>query len=826
MASGPEVKLLGGAATRCALYLDEPFTIGRAHGNGIRLAHDEVEELHCEFLWANDIVTLSDFAGGTLRNGQAVGVVQVMAHGDQVQIGPYCLEFAWPDQPAPKEKAEQRASSSSIQPILPPTSPASFEIRQVLFRGEEVHSVPLADGLRIGTNPDCDVYLPEIGGEFSRQTTLEVSISQAPRGFTVSTPGAQEGVFINSRFFHSHELIIGDYLQLGSYHFRFDGLALVAVDSSTGGAIEARDLGVTIGKTDILRGANFSARPGQFIGILGPSGAGKTTLLNALSGMMPISAGRILMNGVDTSNDAGARRSLLGYVPQDDIVHRELTVRQALDFSARLRLPDHTPRHEIVKLVEKTAEHLGLEHLLDRSINALSGGQRKRVSVGVELLNRPQILFLDEPTSGLDPGTEFQLMKLLRGLTSTGCTVICTTHLMENVYLMDSVTVVQDGRSVFHGDSMQAREHFGISKLTQLYDTLAHKTADEWALQAPSWSACQVTADRLPGKREFGRSPLRALLTLLSRHASIVKSDVRNLLLLLGQPILIGLLVAFVAVTAKASGTKLFLAYIVALWFGCSNSAQEIVREKPIFRREKFVGLSSHAYLLSKFGGMGLVTCLQALLVWFIIRLPLHGSPLKGAASWQLASLLGSSLAATGIGLAVSAWAKKPTQAILLVPLLIIPQILFSGYVFRLGDWDGEKANGHPFVRSTAHFVPSFSAQRLMDTSLLWKVKIDASEEDGSLWHARENLETALRPMRAIAVKHPIDFTLDETKIYASSMGKPLEPAKRIPAQEGWPELRSGLVYKHASPAVQSLLALASWALASYLAAATFLRKV
>jgi ABC-type multidrug transport system ATPase subunit len=453
------------------------------------------------------------------------------------------------------------------------------------------------------------------------------------------------------------------------------------------------------------------AEPGQFIGILGPSGAGKTTLLDALSGLRPAETGKVRFDQTDLYKNLGQLRSLFGYVPQDDIVHSDLTVTEALTFAARLRLPAGTPRSEIVKLVDHTIGSLGLSDRVNLKIGRLSGGQRKRVSVGVELLSRPPLLFLDEPTSGLDPLAEFKLMELLRRLADTGCTVICTTHVMENVYLMDQIAIVFDGRVVFQGPPDEARSRFGVTRLSSLYD----------ALQSIDWKSLPSFEPKPPGEPDQD-APAAAPLTrtrrafslpiLLQRQFAIFNADFKNLIILLAQPMIIGALVAWAASDPQL---EQFFAYVATLWFGCSNSAQEIVKELPIYRRERLVGLSRWSYLTSKFIWMAGLTSIQALLLYATIaigRFSLHG-----AFPWQIIGLVILAFAATGIGLTMSAFAKSPMQAVMLVPLLLIPQILFSGFTVPAKDMA-------PSVLTLSQIMPSFASERIADVSFLINQKI------------------------------------------------------------------------------------------------------
>ena len=336
----------------------------------------------------------------------------------------------------------------------------------------------------------------------------------------------------------------------------------------------------------------------------------------------------------------------------------------------------------------------------------MSGGQLKRVNVGVELLNRPALLFLDEPTSGLDPASELELMKLLQELTYTGCTVVCTTHLMENVYLMDSIEVIMahrdkrsgkafPGKSIFRGRSKLAKEFFEIQTLTQLYNRLDDKTPDQWRHTFEHFTGTRQDSTIGLSRKPIGAEPLPTVRRsrrkwappiLLRRQWAVLRSDWKNLLLLTAQPLIIAFLISLVAVEDYPTGPKLFLAYIAILWFGCSNAAQELVKEREIFRREQFVGLGTHSYLLSKLVGMAAITCFQCVLIFGLLKL--LGRGLSGSFVWQSVGLFATAICATAIGLAISAWSKTRTQAVTLVPTLSDPPDSLLGFSFsveRLG---------------------------------------------------------------------------------------------------------------------------------------------
>ena len=332
-------------------------------------------------------------------------------------------------------------------------------------------------------------------------------------------------------------------------------------------------------------------------------------------------------------------------MPQDDIVHPELVVRDAFYLAARLRLRLEGKQRKA--LVERTIELLGLAEHASKRVYHLSGGQRKRVSIGIELLSKPSVLFLDEPSSGLDPATEESLMELLQSLTLTNLTVVCTTHVLQKAYLFDRLVFVHGGRVIFEGNSSQARDFFvnravdlsdshsgshaslGITKspLEKIYSEVLRgtKSAAEWESDFKQWSGYQPPAaggaDDAPrpalSQTEVKRVPARSRFwTLLVRQWKILGADWLNLAFLFCQVVMIGLLIALVS---DEFGFRMFLGLIASMWFGCSNGAQQIVGELPIVKREQICGLGRNVYLSSKFAFQGFISCVQGLLLFAII---------------------------------------------------------------------------------------------------------------------------------------------------------------------------------------------------------------
>jgi ABC-type multidrug transport system ATPase subunit/pSer/pThr/pTyr-binding forkhead associated (FHA) protein len=432
-----ELAILSGLPPAYRTFAQPSIVIGRSTEADLVLSHPEVSRRHCRIVTQDDLFFIEDLGSqrGTVVNGNPVSGQTQLTRGDQITLGPVVIGFG---------------KTVAIEPVIleVPAVESTGAPGTVVYNKQTVDRIPLGKRLVFGRSQEVDVQLND-----PMVSRRHAAVEEGSEGYRVLDLYSRAGSFVNGRRFDEHQLIIGDQVQLGPFCFVFTGRDLQRIQRVSVGKIVAIALNRRAGGNLILQDVSFVAEPGQFIGILGPSGAGKSTLLGALSGLKPADSGRILINDTDFYGSLRQLRSMFGYVPQDDIVHGELTPVEALTFAARLRLPAGTPRWAIDALVHQTMTSLGLADRKDLRIALLSGGQRKRVSVGVELLRRPPLIFLDEPTSGLDPFAEFKLMELLRRLADTGCTVICTTHVMENVYLMDQIAVLSAGKLLFQGFS-------------------------------------------------------------------------------------------------------------------------------------------------------------------------------------------------------------------------------------------------------------------------------------------------------------------------------------------------------------------------------------
>jgi len=454
------------------------------------------------------------------------------------------------------------------------------------------------------------------------------------------------------------------------------------------------------GGRQVLHDVGFTAEPGELLAIVGGSGAGKSTLLDAIAGVRPADEGTVLYDGVDYYRNIAAYRSSLGYVPQEDIIHRELSLASTLRYSAALRLPPGTPRASSERAVAGALDALDLTERARVRVGSLSGGQRKRASIAVELLTEPHVFFLDEPTSGLDPATGAELMRQLRRLADSGRTVVLTTHTPDDIAICDRVVfLARDGYLAFVGTPEEAKRYFDVDAYEEVYERLAvEATPEQWGRR---FAAANEPPDGRPADTQAtppavrpGAGPLEQWWTLTRRNAEILVRNRLTLAIVLGSPVLV---VAMLAVLFQPgafdfgdpspSATVMILFWVAfgAFFFGLTYGLLQICTELPIVRRERLVNLGIVPYVLSK------VAVLMPLLLLVIVvmlgvlrvadRLPAAGFGTYG--SLALTLFLDATVA-LALGLLASAAVTDPTQATLALPMLCFPAVLFSGAILAV----------------------------------------------------------------------------------------------------------------------------------------------
>ncbi len=597
--------------------------------------------------------------------------------------------------------------------------------------------------LTVGRDASNDVPLdhPMVS---ARHATLTRT---GPEAFSIEDLGSMNGTFVNGEQLQvgtARPLATGDVVRIGPVTLAYSPHALEPIDDSRSIQLDALHLNRVVAKgLNLLQDISLSIQPHEFVAVVGTSGAGKSTLLDALNGFRPATEGAVLINGADLYRNLDAYRTQLGYVPQDDIVHKELNPYQALDYSARLRLPADTTAEERHGRVDDALDTLGLAARRDLPIQSLSGGQRKRVSIGAELITRPGLFFLDEATSGLDPGTETQMMRLLRRLADQGHTILLVTHATKNVMLCDQVVfLARGGYLAYYGPPDRALSYFGVQDFDEIYLRLDEELSpEEWAARfkqsdqyrsyvvdrlndrqpqpgraesASSDGSVSASVSRLEPGAKVKRVPsLRQFATLSARNLTILSRDRLSVLLMLAIAPAIGLMDLTVwkkadfAVTnghfANQASTDLFLAVLVGVLVGAIAFMREIVKESDVYRRERMVTLKIGPYVFSKLW-VGVLLALYQAGVFLLTKHLASGWPhgLDGLlyvyVTFSLATLAGVML-----GLFISAVATNQNVAPLLLIVFLVPQFMFGGPLLKIGTGGAAKIIGDITITKWAY---------------------------------------------------------------------------------------------------------------------------
>ncbi len=717
----------------------ESITLGRSPDNTLVIDQSVVSRHHARLEHTPLGYRIKDLgsANGLAIQGSSIDDL-LLADGDIVSIaGDVQLAFKITQQEGPAATvqfaAPAVAAAAAAKPEPAPVVVAAAAGSTMIGVPPEPVKIAQKIDLRqqptlsLGRSPDNDLVLDH--PSISRYHARIARVGQQDQ-FFIEDLKSSNGTLVNDQLIEPGKpfpLLPGNTVRIGPIKFVFAPEVLHTTDESRDLRLDALHLNQVVGKgVNLLQDISLAVYPREFVAVVGVSGAGKSTFMNALSGFKPASDGRVMVNSTDLYKNYNAYRTDIGYVPQDDIIHRELPVGRALDYVARLRLPADTSADERQKIVREEMETLGLAERANVPVGALSGGQRKRVSIGVERITRPGLFFLDEATSGLDPGTENQLMRMLRQLADQGQTILLITHATKNVVLCDLVIfLAKGGYLAYFGPPDQALAHFGVKDFDEIYEKLINeKSPKEWAelykrspqyrtyvverLQASYGELLEVTpkapakpaanGGRLPKKKVKGPSGFRQFLVLTQRNLEIIRTDKKNLLLLLLLAPLLGLVgfliwdkIIFDPVEGDPFEvmTMLFLASIIPFLIGSLSSMREIVKERAIYTRERTVNLKILPYVASKMF-IGLLLSLYsagALLAVMLLKMDFSHMD-AGEIGIYYILLAISVMSGVMWGLLVSALAAREEQAVLLVILVVVLHMVFSGGLFNLSSLD------------------------------------------------------------------------------------------------------------------------------------------
>ncbi|MXM66022.1 ATP-binding cassette domain-containing protein [Streptomyces sp. HUCO-GS316] len=574
--------------------------------------------------------------------------------------------------------------------------------------------------VRIGRAPDNDLVVDDL--IVSRH---HAELRALPDGtYEIADVGSHNGTFLNGRPVTAEPIGPGDIVGIGHSAFCLVDDQLEEYVDTGEISLDVQDLRVAVdrGRKMLLDHVSFPVGEKCLLAVVGPSGAGKSTLLNALTGQRPADHGTVLYDGRDLYRDYAELRQRIGLVPQDDILHTQLTVRSALSYAAELRFPQDTAKAERRARVDEVIVELGLQQRAGQHVHSLSGGQRKRVSVALELLTKPSLLFLDEPTSGLDPGMDRSVMHMLRGLADDGRTVIVVTHSVLSLDVCDRLLVLAPGgKTAYYGPPEDALAFFGFEHWPEAFEAFERDRERDWAgdFRASPFHR-QYVADasaqpRLPRSEPViitrpprPRSRTAQLGTLVRRYAAALSADRTFLAVMIALPFVMGALARALAgsrLTQETAMNALLILCVGGVLTGAANAVRELVKERVIYQRERAVGLSRSAYLMSKVVVLGTVTVLQAVVLTLVALLgvDLNAPGGEGVLMPPLVEITVAvallAFTAMMLGLLVSALVSKEEVTMPLLVLLAIVQVVFCGALLKL--------HGVPGLEQLSWLVPS-----------------------------------------------------------------------------------------------------------------------
>ncbi|MDO0932001.1 FHA domain-containing protein [Streptomyces sp. DG2A-72] len=747
-----------------------PYTLGRDPQGDIVLEDARVSWRHATISWGGRSWVIEDHGStnGTFVQGQRIHQMEI-GPGSAVHLGnatdgpclnasgtaaavaqpqqqPYAAQSAspgWAQQAPPQQVPQQQGRQQPQQaaahipqqqgpgggagapPVYGDRSPTTF------------HQLSIGRVMRIGRALENDLVVSDL--QVSRN---HAEFHSMPDGrMEIRDLGSHNGTYVNGQPIAkggSQMLGPADIVGVGHSTFRIVGDRLEEFVDTGEVSFSARHLTVTVdGGKQILKDVSFGVPEKSLIAVIGPSGSGKSTLLKALTGYRPANEGDVLYDNRNLYKQFAELRQRIGLVPQDDILHKELTVRKALKYAAKLRFPADTTAREREQRIDEVLRELKLDVHKEKKVTSLSGGQRKRVSVALELLTKPSLIFLDEPTSGLDPGMDRDVMQLLRGLADDGRTVLVVTHSVAELAICDKLLVMAPGGAVaYFGPPEEALNFFGYDTWADVFSAFENYRDYDWAgrwkgsqhyqMYAADIDAIAAQSVQMPPMQAM-RPPkpqgwMSQFLTLVRRYVSVIASNKGFLALTVILPLVLGSVSLLIdqgkdlLVNTEinpntgqpvANGTALTVLLILAVgacFAGAANSVRELIKERVIYERERATGLSRSAYLMSKVFVLGFITVLQGLMVGVIgfstRTIPDEGLIFGSQTLLELCiPIMALGFTAMMFGLIISALVKTAEKTMPLLVMFAIVQVVFTGCLFPLA--------GSVGVNELSYLMPS-----------------------------------------------------------------------------------------------------------------------
>ncbi|MFH8470189.1 FHA domain-containing protein [Streptomyces sp. NPDC017991] len=784
------------------LEASRPYTLGRDPQGDIVLEDARVSWRHATISWGGRSWVIEDHGStnGTFVQGQRIHHMEI-GPGSAVHLGnatdgprlsltgaatatpqaqpqqqPYAAQGApaagWaqqnPQTPQAPEQSWQQSQqgqqgghipqqqgsggAAGAPPVYGDRSPTTF------------HQMSLGRVMRIGRALENELVVSDL--QVSRH---HAEFHATPDGrYEIRDLGSHNGTFVNGMpIAKGGSTLLGanDIVGVGHSTFRLVGDRLEEFVDTGEVSFSARHLTVTVdGGKQILKDVSFGVPEKSLVAVIGPSGSGKSTLLKALTGYRPANEGDVLYDNRNLYKQFAELRQRIGLVPQDDILHKELTVKKALKYAAKLRFPADTTTQERDSRIDEVLRELKLDIHKEKKVTSLSGGQRKRVSVALELLTKPSLIFLDEPTSGLDPGMDRDVMQLLRGLADDGRTVLVVTHSVAELAICDKLLVMAPGGSVaYFGPPEEALNFFGYDTWADVFSAFENYRDYDWAgrwkgsqhyqMYAADIDAVAPQSVHMPPPQSM-RPPkpqgwLSQLSTLVRRYVSVIASDKGFLALTVILPAVLGAVSLLIEpdktllvneklqpnglpVPNSTAATVLLILAVGACFAGAANSVRELIKERVIYERERATGLSRSAYLMSKVIVLGVITMFQGALVGaigFMSRtIPDKGLILGGAVALELSlPIMALGFTSMMFGLVISSLVKTAEKTMPLLVMFAIIQVVFTGCLFPL--------NGAIGVNQFSFLMPSRWAVGAAGSSLDFnKINPHNTAETDPLW--------------------------------------------------------------------------------------------
>ncbi|MFI9050001.1 FHA domain-containing protein [Streptomyces sp. NPDC053427] len=644
-----------------------------------------------------------------------------------------------PQHPGPQARPAQKAGDPAPQ-AQGDRSPTTF------------HRLDQGRVMRIGRALENELVVSDL--QVSRH---HAEFRATPDGrFEIHDLGSHNGTYINGQPVpKSGKAPVGpnDIIGVGHSTFRLVGDRLEEFVDTGEVSFSARHLTVTVdGGKQILKDVSFGVPEKSLVAVIGPSGSGKSTLLKALTGYRPANQGDVLYDNRNLYKQFAELRQRIGLVPQDDILHKELTVQKALRYAAKLRFPGDTAESEREARIDEVLHELKLHVHKEKKVTSLSGGQRKRVSVALELLTKPSLIFLDEPTSGLDPGMDRDVMQLLRGLADDGRTVLVVTHSVAELGICDKLLVMAPGGGVaYFGPPEEALNFFQYDSWADVFSAFENYRDYDWmgrwrgsphyqmyAADIDAVAPQSVNVQPPPARMQKSQSWGSQLWTLMRRYVSVLASDRGFLGLMVILPAVLGIVSMLIPSdfglgygpfekrrTNRDASTIMLILAVGMCFSGAANSVRELIKERVIYERERATGLSRSAYLMSKIIVLGVVTAFQGVIIAAIgfstRNMPSEGLIVPKFPAIEMAlAIIALGFTSMMFGLIISALVKTAEKTMPLLVMFAIVQVVFTGVLFQLFDTLG--------VAQVAWLMPSrwavaaMGATADMNTLLPWEL--------------------------------------------------------------------------------------------------------